>query len=95
MKKLLNNSGDVWGYVSPEWLKNQIRRWGWQTHHIQLRAAIVLAAITANGIGIDLDRREELEQQLQAVAEEHQAGPAAIRLFAWPARFREGTSRRF
>ena len=39
---LVENSRDAWGYVSPEWLKGQIRRWGWQTHHIQLRAAIVL-----------------------------------------------------
>jgi len=70
LKGLLENSRDVWGFVSPKWLKRQIRRWGWQTHHIQLRAAIVLAAITARGIGIDLDRREELRSQLQAVADE-------------------------
>jgi DNA polymerase I-like protein with 3'-5' exonuclease and polymerase domains len=47
-----------------------VRRWGWQTHHIQLRAAIVLDAITANGMGIDLEQRGTLQQQLQAVADE-------------------------
>ena len=69
-RELLENSRDSWGYVSPEWLKKQIRCWGWQTHHIQLRAAIVLNAITARGIGIDLDRREHLQGQLQTVADE-------------------------
>ncbi len=70
LMKLLDNADDIWGYVSPKWLKKQIRQWGWQTHHIQLRAAIVLDAITANGISTDVDRREQLEQQLQVVANE-------------------------
>ncbi len=39
---------------------DQIRRWGWQTHHIQLRAAIVLQQITRNGMHLDQGRREEL-----------------------------------
>ncbi len=70
IRELLNSSDDVWGYVSPGWLQSQIQHWGWQTHHIQLRGAIVLTAITARGIGIDLDRQEELQKQLQAVADE-------------------------
>ena len=39
---LLEESSKVWGFVSKEWLAEQVRRFGPQTHHIQLRAAIVL-----------------------------------------------------
>lgn len=67
---LLENSHTVWGYVSPGWLSEQVHRWGWQTHHIQLKGAIVLRAITANGLGVDLDRRDELINQLDEVIEE-------------------------
>ena len=45
---------ETWGYVSAEWLREQVRRWGRQTHHIQLKAAVVLRAITANGLHLDL-----------------------------------------
>jgi hypothetical protein len=72
LQGLLEHSSDVWGYVSPQWLKEQIHRWGWQTHHIQLRAAIVLEEITARGIEIDFTQQEELTRQLQAVADEQQ-----------------------
>ena len=64
---LFQNSSRVWGYVSPEWLTEQMHRWGPQTHHIQLRAAIVLRTITANGLCVDLDRREELIRQFDEV----------------------------
>lgn len=70
MDELLDASAPTWGYVSSEWLERQTRRWGHQTHHIQLRAFIVLAAITAQGIGIDADRQKELQHQLQNVVEE-------------------------
>jgi DNA polymerase I-like protein with 3'-5' exonuclease and polymerase domains len=63
----LENSNDVWGFVSPDWLQEQIKKWGHQTHHIQLRAAIVLKEITANGLHLDLSRREELVVNLQQV----------------------------
>ena len=70
MRQLLEKSAGIWGCVSPEWLNQQARRWGWQTHHIQLKAAIVLKAITANGLHVDLERRDELEEQLTAVVNE-------------------------
>jgi DNA polymerase I-like protein with 3'-5' exonuclease and polymerase domains len=70
IKALLESSSETWGYVSPAWLAEQVRRWGWLTHHIQLRASIVLAAITANGMYLDLDRREELLAKVRAVADE-------------------------
>jgi hypothetical protein len=70
---LLGESRDVWGFVSPEWLDAQIENFGPLTHHTQLQAAIVLREITANGLGIDTERREELAEQLTEVREEHRA----------------------
>ncbi|OWK37433.1 DNA polymerase [Fimbriiglobus ruber] len=68
LERLLAESGGSWGYVSPDWLAAQVQRWGWQTHHIQVRASIVLRAVTANGLTLDLDRRDELTARLQAEA---------------------------
>ena len=56
--------------MSPQWLAEQVCRWGWQTHHIQLKGAIVLKEITANGMHVDVTRREELDAQLKQVADE-------------------------
>ncbi len=67
LREMLDTSGKAWGYVSPEWLRNQERRWGPQTHHIQLRASIVLDEIAANGLTLDLDRKQELTAQLESV----------------------------
>lgn len=66
LRELLDTSDRAWGYVSPKWLAEQDRRWGPQTHHIQLRASIVLTAITANGLTLDLARKQELTAQLEA-----------------------------
>jgi DNA polymerase I-like protein with 3'-5' exonuclease and polymerase domains len=68
---LLQNSGDVWGFVSSAWLREQAQKFGPLTHHIQLQGAIVLREITANGLTIDTERREELVQQLEAAKEEY------------------------
>ncbi len=70
IRTLLESSAGTWGYVSPSWLAEQVQRWGWLTHHIQLKAAVVLAAITANGLYLDLPRREELIQGVIAVADD-------------------------
>jgi DNA polymerase I-like protein with 3'-5' exonuclease and polymerase domains len=70
---LLDDSHDEWGFVSAEWLLTQVDRFGPLTHHIQLKAAIVLREITANGLGVDTERREELAQQLATVRDEHRA----------------------
>jgi DNA polymerase I-like protein with 3'-5' exonuclease and polymerase domains len=62
---LLENSGKVWGFVSKEWLAEQVRRFGPQTHHIQLRAAVVLREITANGLHLDTERKDVLACRLE------------------------------
>ena len=75
LRRLLQDAleaGDrAWGYVSDAWLAEQVRRWGPATHHIQLKASIVLKAITAAGLHLDLDRREVLLQHLTEAAEAH------------------------
>ena len=80
LQQLLETAHDAFGYVTPAWLAEQCRRWGPQTHHVQLKAAIVLNQITANGLCVDRERREELACQLDAVAEE---GLATLRAFGY------------
>jgi DNA polymerase I-like protein with 3'-5' exonuclease and polymerase domains len=65
LDELLARSHKVWGFVSPEWLAEQIKKWGPQTHHIQLRASIVLKQITANGLHLDAARRDKLAAHLE------------------------------
>jgi DNA polymerase I-like protein with 3'-5' exonuclease and polymerase domains len=67
---LLDSSRNTWGFVSPQWLESQIDRWGPQTHHIQLKAAIVLDAITANGIGVDASASKALLNKMEALLSE-------------------------
>lgn len=69
LRDVLEDSGDAWGFVSPQWIQRQIKQWGHQTHYIQLRAAIVLKEITANGLHLDVSRREELVASLQILLE--------------------------
>jgi len=71
--KLLGDCRDVWGYVSDEWLQECRDRWGPLTHHIQLRAAIVLKEITRNGMHIDLAQRDELVPILESQREQLEA----------------------
>lgn len=71
LHETLYSNWRVWGYVSQNWLAAQIQRWGYQTHHIQLKASIVLQAIKATGLHIDLKRKEQLAAQLASVTEEY------------------------
>jgi hypothetical protein len=60
LDELLHQAEGAWGFVSDAWLNQQIARWGPQTHHIQLKAAIVLRDITANGLHLDTARQQEV-----------------------------------
>lgn len=62
---------DTFGFVSAEWLNTQVRQWGWQTHNIQLKAAIVLKQITANGLTTDVNQVSELQAGLEDVRREY------------------------
>lgn len=70
IKTLLAGAGGAWGYVSPDWLAEQSEKWGPLTHHIQLKAAAALDAVTAAGIGIDLGVRDELLKEIQGEREQ-------------------------
>lgn len=80
LRNLLSASSHVWGAVSPEWTITQVARWGPQTHHIQLKAAIVLRAIKANGLTLDQERREELQSNLTSALNEYRQ---ALREFGY------------
>jgi hypothetical protein len=58
---------DVWGFVSRDWLDQCLHRWGPQTHHLQLQAAIVLREVERRGIRIDSSSRDRLRDELEAV----------------------------
>jgi hypothetical protein len=73
LKGMFEAASETWGFISKTWLVEQVRRWGWQTHHIQLKASIVLNAIKANGLTVDVERRDELVEQLQVVSDEYKA----------------------
>jgi hypothetical protein len=63
---VLGSSSRVWGYVGEPWLRDAARRHGPLTHHIQLRASILMDALNATGIAIDAARREEKLASVQA-----------------------------
>ena len=62
--------GRLWGAVSDAWLRDVVGRFGPLTHHVQLRASILMDALTANGVGVDQARREEKAKKVQAALEE-------------------------
>jgi hypothetical protein len=66
LRAVLDRAADAWGFVSAEWLRDRQRRWGPQTHHIQLRAAVALQEVTANGLHRDPDRVGRLNETVAA-----------------------------
>lgn len=71
---------DAFGYVSREWLAAQVHLWGPQTHHIQLRAAIVLRTVSAAGLHVDQERCRALCDAAQAAC---QRALAVLSQFGW------------
>jgi len=74
IKDLLQGSQRIYGFVSPNWLGYVVSRFGPLTHHIQLRASILMDALRCNGIGIDQTRQEEKANKVKemlAEAKEH------------------------
>jgi hypothetical protein len=67
IKDLLQGADGVYGYVSPAWLADVCHRFGPLTHHIQLRASILMDVLRTNGIGIDQARREAKARAVQDV----------------------------
>lgn len=64
----------AWGFVSDDWLAACWGRWGPLAHNIQVKAAVVLAAITRNGLHIDLSRRDDLVAALKVERDACAAG---------------------
>jgi DNA polymerase I-like protein with 3'-5' exonuclease and polymerase domains len=62
---VLHDPRSAFGYVNDAWLRDVTARFGPLTHHVQLRASIVVDVLRANGIGIDPDRSRHKTLQVQ------------------------------
>lgn len=67
---LEHNAREAYGFVNESRLGDMVERFGPLTHHIQLRASILMDALTRTGIAIDVDRvaakSAAVERQIQA-----------------------------
>jgi DNA polymerase I-like protein with 3'-5' exonuclease and polymerase domains len=70
IKNVLRNSRGVFGYVNDVWLRDAIDRFGPLTHHVQLKASIIMDVLRVNGIGIDQTRCEEKARQVRVVRDD-------------------------
>jgi DNA polymerase I-like protein with 3'-5' exonuclease and polymerase domains len=70
IRDVLQDAHRVWGYVGDDWLRSVIRRFGPLTHHVQLRASILVDVLRSNGIGLDTQRRAEKLEQVRVVMDE-------------------------
>jgi hypothetical protein len=69
IKAVLQDASNVWGYVDDNWLRSVIQAFGPLSHHIQLRASIVMDEISRNGIGVDPPRHEEKVRKVSELRE--------------------------
>ncbi len=69
IRRVLSGSRGTWGFVDDAWLREVIGRFGPLTHHVQLRASILMDALRANGIAIDAVRRAQKLAQVQRLRE--------------------------
>jgi hypothetical protein len=66
----VNESPDrVWGGLSDRWLRDVIRCFGPLTHHVQLRASILMDVLTSNGIAVDQARSGDKAAKVRAALE--------------------------
>ena len=80
LQRRLTSCGDAFGYVDAESLDKQIKTWGPQTHHVQLKAAIVLEAASAAGLHIDRGHCSALTAELQSDLD---AARVELRSYGW------------
>lgn len=62
---LIWSDTDAWGGIDEDQTEQNMWQFGPLTHHIQLKASIALADVTANGLHIDSSRREQLQQEFE------------------------------
>jgi hypothetical protein len=70
IKGVLAASGGVYGHAGDAWLRDAVARFGPLTHHVQLRASILMDRLRAEGIGVDRERREEKAAGVRALLED-------------------------
>ena len=69
IREVLIHSEHVFGYVNPNWLRDVVDRFGPLTHHLQLRASIVLDAINRLGLCVDRERQQAKLAEVAAAIE--------------------------
>ena len=69
IREVLIHSEHVFGYVNPNWLRDVVDRFGPLTHHLQLRAAIVLDSIHRLGLCVDRKRQRAKLAEVRAAIE--------------------------
>src|SRR5262249_59371882 len=69
IREVLRNAQGVYGYAGDNWLREAIRRFGPLTHHVQLKASIVMDVLRGIGIGIDQARQGEKAEKVRAEME--------------------------
>jgi hypothetical protein len=57
--------GPYFGYAGSRWLQVCVNSFGPLTHHVQLKASILMQEITANGVSLDRSRVQALQQRFQ------------------------------
>jgi hypothetical protein len=70
IRGVLRGSSEVWGYVDEAWLEESVRRHGPLTHHVQLRASILMDVLNSNGVAVDTDRRAQKLARVQSLMDE-------------------------
>jgi DNA polymerase I-like protein with 3'-5' exonuclease and polymerase domains len=70
IRQVLAGARKVWGFVDDAWLRDAIAKFGPLTHHVQLRASILMDVLTRNGIGLDADRQSKKLQQVLRLKED-------------------------
>ena len=56
IRNVLRRADDVLGYVNEDWLREAVDKFGPLTHHIQLKASILMDEITRTGVAVNSDR---------------------------------------
>ena len=75
IRDVLSRANEVYGYVSDDWRHGVVDQFGPLTHHLQLRASIVLDDINRQGLCVDRDRQRA---KLARVVEDMQANAARL-----------------
>ncbi len=73
IRQVLIKAARTYGYVNDDWLHNVVDRFGPLTHHLQLRASIVLDSINRLGLCVDRQRQQKKLAEVTAALQTREA----------------------